>query len=176
MWCRYVRAHILLARGDVARAIVDAEKAVEVAREWNVWGYQAPLLAGLARIVLATGRFEEANALVAETIGMGLSGTTAHASPDLAVALVDLGRRDELVPAIEALASSAWLTAVKAFVAGDFVCAAELYAEIGSLPDEADARLRSGHPAEVRKALAFYRSVAATRYIREGEAMLAASV
>jgi len=44
-----------------------------------------------------------------------------------------------------------------------------------SLPDEADARLRSGIQSEVRRALEFYLSVGATRYIREGEALLAAS-
>ena len=46
---------------------------------------------------------------------------------------------------------------------------------MGSLPDEADARLRSGIEAEVLRALEFYRSVGATRYIRDGEALLAAS-
>jgi hypothetical protein len=43
------------------------------------------------------------------------------------------------------------------------------------VPDEADARLRSGIDSEVRWALEFYRSVGATRYIKEGEALLAAS-
>jgi len=57
---------------------------------------------------------------------------------------------------------------------------------MGSLPDEALARLRAaevsaaaGRRAEadehLQRALAFYRSVGATRYIREGEALLAAS-
>ena len=47
--------------------------------------------------------------------------------------------------------------------------------QIGSLPDEARARLRAGDAENVAKALAFYRSVGATRYIRQGEALLAAS-
>ena len=53
--------------------------------------------------------------------------------------------------------------------------AADVYAGIGSLPDEADARLRSGREDQVRRALDFYRSVGATRYIREGKALLAES-
>ena len=36
-------------------------------------------------------------------------------------------------------------------------------------------RLQSGIDSEVRKAIDFYRSVGATRYVREGEAMLAAT-
>ena len=68
---------------------------------------------------------------------------------------------------------------VKEFVdlvaGGDYLGAADLYAGIGSLPDEADARLRSGIQSEVRRALEFYLSVGATRYIHEGEALLAAS-
>jgi len=58
---------------------------------------------------------------------------------------------------------------------GDYVGAAELYAKIGALSDGADARLRSGIESEARRALELYRSVGATRYIREGEALLAAS-
>ena len=60
----------------------------------------------------------------------------------------------------------------------------DLFGEIGSLPDEALARLRAaeklvaaGRHAEadeqLARALAFWRSVRATRYIREGEALLA---
>ena len=60
-------------------------------------------------------------------------------------------------------------------MAGDCIGAAELYAEIGSVPYEADARLRSGRADQVRRALDFYRWVGATRYIREGEALLAAT-
>jgi len=55
------------------------------------------------------------------------------------------------------------------------VAAADLLGEIGALPQEAFTRLRSGDPAQVEKALAFYRSVGATRYIRVGETLLAAS-
>ena len=58
---------------------------------------------------------------------------------------------------------------------GRYVDAAARLHEIGDLADEAYARLQSGEPREVERALAFYRSVGATRYIREAEALLAAS-
>ena len=64
--------------------------------------------------------------------------------------------------------------------------AADILAEIGALSDEAFARLRAAEAlvdtgqradadAQLRQALAFYRSVGATAYVREGEGLLAAS-
>ena len=68
-----------------------------------------------------------------------------------------------------------WLFAARAIAAGDFVRAAEIFAEIGDVSLEAFYRLQTGVEQEVRQALAFYRGVAATRYLREGETLLAAS-
>jgi class 3 adenylate cyclase len=165
----YLRAHIRLARDDLVGAIGDGEHAVRAAREWRTWGYLGNALAGFGRVLLATGRDEHADALVTEALEIGLD---PYALPDVAVCLVGLGRRDDLP---DEQSRSAWLEAARAFVAGDYVGAAELYAAIGSLPDEADARLRSGIEMEVIRALEFYRSVGATRYIREGEVLLTAS-
>ena len=47
--------------------------------------------------------------------------------------------------------------------------------QIGDVVDEAHARLQSGEPQQVERALEFFRSVGATRHIREAEALLAAS-
>ena len=74
----------------------------------------------------------------------------------------------------------------KATAVGDFATAADIIGEIGAFAQEALFRLwaaeqfvREGRRAEadeqLRRALAFYRSVGATRYVREGEALLAAS-
>ena len=68
----------------------------------------------------------------------------------------------------------------------DFAAAAEILERTGSKPAEAEARLRAakqlvaaGRPAEadeqLQQALAFYRSVDATRFVRECEALLTAS-
>jgi hypothetical protein len=137
-----------------------------------VWGDLALALVGRARVLLAAGRRDEADAVVTEVLAQSLSDV-AFASPDLAIALGELGRGEDL-PRV-ATKPYIWYEAAEAYVAGDYVGAAEIYAEIGSLPDEADARLRSGIESEVRRALEFYHSVAATRYLREGEALLAAS-
>ena len=76
--------------------------------------------------------------------------------------------------------------AARAVLRGDFDEAADLFYEIGQLDDEADARLRAAEKlvqegrrpeadAQLKKALAFYRSVGATRCVREAESLLAAS-
>jgi hypothetical protein len=69
---------------------------------------------------------------------------------------------------------------------GDFVRAAEIFAEMELPAYDAWARRRgaeqlaaSGRRAEaeeqLRRSLAFWRSVGATRYVREAEALLAAA-
>jgi tetratricopeptide (TPR) repeat protein len=79
-----------------------------------------------------------------------------------------------------------WLEPFRAAIEHDYVRAAELYARIGSPVDEALGRLRAaqsfaeaGRRAEADEQLApaleFFRAVRATRYVREGEALLAAA-
>jgi hypothetical protein len=69
---------------------------------------------------------------------------------------------------------------------GDFVDAADLYEARGSLVFGAHARLaaaealaadgrRADADEQIARALVFFRSVGATRYIRQGEATLAAT-
>jgi thioredoxin-like negative regulator of GroEL len=105
----------------------------------------------------------------------------------LAVALTALGRPGDLRAVVEnAAISTRWLDAACAYTAGGLEEAADLHAEIGSLPDEAYARLRAAEAlieagrraegdAQLQRALGFYRSVGATAYIREAERLFAAS-
>ena len=78
------------------------------------------------------------------------------------------------------LATSRWLKAGRKILDGHFEQAATTFDEIGSVPDEAEARLRAGQAllAEGRRAkageqferaLAFYREVGATRYASQCE-------
>jgi class 3 adenylate cyclase/tetratricopeptide (TPR) repeat protein len=185
-----VKARIELARGDPA-AFDDADEALDMAR--NVRDPQAlhPALAFRARAEVAAGRLKEADALAHELLSSWANKPEAMLDShlqsfiDAAEALRALGRGPELIEvAANAKRQTKWIDAAKAFVSGDFLRAAEIYAETGSLPDEAFARLRaaevligSGNRAEgdreLQKALSFYRSVDATAYIREGEALLA---
>ena len=106
--------------------------------------------------------------------------------PVLIRVLAALDRGEELLSATETAPPTRWIEAARLYAGGDFAAAAEVYAQIGSLLDEADARLRAAEQlaeagrreeadAQLEQALAFYRSVGATRYVREGEDLLAAS-
>src|SRR5581483_4112639 len=109
---------------------------------------------------------------------------------DLGVVLPSIfmrGREEDLLSVIrEAAISTLWLRAAEAFLARDFTGAAALYAEIGTAPDEAYARLQAAaHLAahgqrreadeQLEAALIFYRSVGASRYIRGAQTVPAAS-
>lgn len=70
--------------------------------------------------------------------------------------------------------SRRWSEVAEAILAGEARRAAELLNAIGHRPEEAYARLRAGGD-QLNQALSFYRSVGATRYIREVESQIAAS-
>ncbi len=187
---RAVRSQISLARGRVQKALDDTVEALDAARaRMEVQGLH-PALAIHARASLAASARAEALGAVVELLerfaaegSQQLSGTL----PDFVVAAVELGRADAFRQAIATIKKpTPWIDAARAFADGDFTAAAAMYAQIGSLPDAAYARLRaakalveSGRPVEadepLQDALAFYRSVGATRYISEGEALLAAT-
>ncbi len=104
----------------------------------------------------------------------------------LALAADELGIRDRLRPILERLPERSWVEAAQAALAGDFVRAAEISAASGAPAEEAELRLRAAEAlvqagrradaeVELQKALAFYRSVGAKRYVRRGEALLAAT-
>ncbi len=90
----------------------------------------------------------------------------------------------ELRQRFEEATPTRWTEAALAELRGDFAAAAAVYDEMGVRYSEALARSRAaeqlvaeGRRAEadeqLQRSLAFWRSVGATRYIREGEALLA---
>ena len=99
---------------------------------------------------------------------------------DLAVDLVELGRPAE---ALDEVLPSRWLEAAQSFVAGDPRRAADIYAAIGSRPDEAYAHLEAarqlivvGHAVEANTelaiAFAFYREAGASAHLAEAKQLL----
>ena len=92
--------------------------------------------------------------------------------------LTAAGRGEEVCRRSGAVHNFPWARIGVAFARGDPVGAADQCAEIGALASEAYCRLsaaRAGDLGQLEPALAFYRSVGATRYVREGESLLAAS-
>ena len=108
-------------------------------------------------------------------------GSDSEWPSDLAVGLVPLGKQAEFLALVdESHVMTPWRNAAAAsYVSGDYSAAADVYAEIGALPEEAHARLRAAEAfvgegrraeadAELEEVVAFWRSVGATAYVRGG--------
>ena len=175
-----IRARILLARDDVEGATAAAARAVELAREAKDQVLR-PALEGQLRVAAGLGRTAEARLIAHELLAL-------DGGHPLALALVadELELRDDVGTMVAKQPETPWTLAAGAIVAGELEQAAQLLEDIGDRPGEAEVRLRAaaalvaaGRRAEadvqLAKALGFYRSVGATRYIREGEALLAAT-
>jgi AAA ATPase domain len=184
------RAEIRLARGAAAGAVEDAERALELVAAIPDPQARYFTKSLCAHVFSLLGEREEANRLVGEIRddlldGIGLSFASIGL-PSLAAAALRLGLLPDLVSALDRHVENPWLEVVRRYGTGEFVAAADLLAEIGSKPEEAEARLHAaaglragGRDAEadeqLQQALAFFRSVGAAFYLAEGEGLLTAS-
>jgi tetratricopeptide (TPR) repeat protein len=182
-----LRALILLAQGDLATASADTEAALALASREEV---QRGMEAGRAgKLLLELGRRDKAAALFAELLGLREHLVySLNDSPitDAAWLAHDLGRPDDYAALVVGSPQIPWAVAAEAICVGEFPRAADVLEAIGYRPGEAYARLRAAKQlvqegrraeadAELQQALAFWREVGAKRYVREGEALLAAS-
>lgn len=183
------RALIRLARGDVAGALANDDHQLELARQTpEPQSLEAGLWAS-AFIRLEAGRVEEASSRLDEllaALGERAPAYEVLSWPNVAFAFAGVGRHDEFLELASRIkVPLRWLDAGRAFVLGDFERAANVYADIGSLADEAYARLRAAEAlvadgrraeadAQLQRALAFYHAVGATLYLQQGERLLAA--
>jgi tetratricopeptide (TPR) repeat protein len=183
------RGRIRLARGDVRGAQEDAERGVLRAQEAKDPQVLWPAL-GFATRAFAATEPDRAAEFVSELLtawqehGFSL-GSDGEWPSDLAVGLVPLGKQAEFLALVDrSHVTTPWRVAASSYVSEDYSAAARVYAEIGALPEEAYARLRAAEAlvgegrraeadAELKRSLAFWRSVGATAYVREGEALLA---
>jgi hypothetical protein len=114
-----------------------------------------PALALRARVASVAGESDQASTYAAELLAMRVEQGELHGGADwpidLAAVLVALGRGSDLRELAASMAvSTPWLEAAAAFVGSDFERAADQYAKIGSLPDEAFARLRTAEQLLLR--------------------------
>jgi len=186
---RLFRAWMRRAGGDLAAASEDSVKALESARYVNEAQILSPALLGRAGILLEEGRRTEASKLANEALEQGdryVRSLSDAVIVDAAWVMHDLGLGEEYGPLLDHSADRPWAEAGSAICSGDFRRAADVLAEIGYRPGEAYARLRAAKElveqgkraeadAQLTPALAFWREVGATRYVREGEALLAES-
>jgi class 3 adenylate cyclase/tetratricopeptide (TPR) repeat protein len=187
--CYQVRAQIRLARDDVAGALSDAERGLAIARLGRDPQSTYLTTARCARVVLESGDRDRAAVLTDELLAELRAGTAFGWANEvlhvLAWTAYALGKGDELIEVLPTW-DVPWVHAAAAFASGDFERPADICAEVGLVTEEAHDRLwlaealvkqnrRSDADAQLQRALAFYRSVGATRYIRQAEALLAAS-
>ncbi len=145
------------------------------------------MLGQAAFVELALGKLAAARTHAAESLLFQSAYTHGGQRPEAFLSLIatELGVEAELRAVVEgAPPEDRWIPPLRALLDGDEVVSAELFAEMGLRPLEAHARRRAalrlvaqgrGSEADeqLRKALAFWDSVGAIRYIREGEALLA---
>jgi thioredoxin-like negative regulator of GroEL len=185
---RMLRAAMLSAGGEAVKASGEIEAALAQVRQTNDQNGQTGARAAFG--LLAEGRSEEASELLSGVLELGERMIPVlNDSPIVDGAWVahDLGRGEEYLTRIEQTGrTGAWAEAAAAICASDFLAAAETCREIGYRPGEAYARLRTARElveegrraeadAELQRAVGFWREVGAVRYVREGEALLAAS-
>ncbi len=185
---RLYRSRIRLARGDRAGAEDDGRLGLEAAREAGDPQMVSPLLVWNARLLGSTAG---ARALFDEFMELWHAGSgsvlgAATGLPDAAASALALGCERQFIEAAEEIGGGPWIRAGVAYASGEFLEAADIFGGVGALTEEATARLvaarrlvesgrRSEAEPQLHQALSFWRSVGATAYVTEGQALLAAS-
>jgi hypothetical protein len=176
---RIFRARIRLARGDHAGAKQDADAAVDRASEAGDAQILTPSLAVQARVLWSTGRTEAEDAAT-ELLDVCRRTPLDVASdwfPEVVMAFLGLGRAADVGAIVDKLPTpTPWLDAGLALRDGKPALAAEIFAEMGALPFEAEARLlaaQTGEDAGLEGAMAFFREVGAEAHLAAAESLLA---
>ena len=185
--CRMVRGLIRLSRGDLAGSVEDTDRGHVVATKAGEPQVLHPMLVVCGVVALAAGNRERASAiadqLVAAWIRFPIRDTFESAIG--ARLFNDLDRAGDFISSLDRVTyTTPWHEAARGLAAGDPVAAADRYAQIGSLPDEAYARLsaaegllatgrRTEAAEQLDLAMAFYRSVGASEFLSTAERLLA---
>jgi tetratricopeptide (TPR) repeat protein len=172
-----VRAQIRIARDDPGGALADSASALDDGRAVGYPQALYPSLMVRAFVLTSLGDVAGGRKLLEE-----LMDHRSNEQSELAFGATSIGpwtwqQHGFLGPFLELIRSrkTPWLEAAEAVRSNDWSQAAEIYARCGAVTDEVFARLQAGGDANLRAALDFYRSVDASRYVRQAEAGLAAS-
>jgi predicted ATPase/class 3 adenylate cyclase len=187
-YIRCCRSWMRLARGDMQAALEDQRESLISGRQVKDPQVLYPVLAVSAYVLAAAGRPGQARRILSELFGVSTAGPPSpyEGSTDCVLAALVLGRREQARQWLGTRRDSPWLVAAHALADRQFVAAAESLDSMGAARSAALARLhaaqefaKAGRPAEaedqLRHALQFFRSVGATHFIRQGQALLAAS-
>jgi class 3 adenylate cyclase/tetratricopeptide (TPR) repeat protein len=184
------RALLRLARDDEQGADHHSAAGLAFAQRTSDPQILFPAQAARSAVLCEMGFTDEAAALAGDLLDRWQASPFTLASMWLAYALPvieALGLGPQLIElAHRAAVRTRWLEAAVALLEGDARGAAQIFAQMGSFPDEAYARLSAAETLiaagrqeeageELGRALDFYRRVGATRYMRAAEALRAGS-
>jgi class 3 adenylate cyclase/tetratricopeptide (TPR) repeat protein len=182
------RGYIRWGRDAVSGAISDVERALEIGRGHGSPDHLAAELAMLAYMLVQAGEERRAHGVLDELLELARAANMPHllGAFQAVLACRDLGRTDELKDALDRGTSSPSNDAAQFGADGRFSDAAEIYERVGDSLAEAELRLRAARQlteagqrleadVQLEKSLAFWRRAGATRYIREGQALLSAT-
>jgi tetratricopeptide (TPR) repeat protein len=185
-----VRGAIRSARGDAVGALADTEEALTHARRIEQPQVLYYMLAFAAYVFADAGATDRAEPLAREYLDVLDSGRELQfgviAIAAFAAAARLLGLDGEFRQALAGRAPSPWFDAARAYAGGTYTEAALALERIGSLPEEAEARLRAAEQLEAQgredeaeeqlgRARTFYESVGAAVDLRSAERPLETS-
>ena len=186
-WISTVRGEMRLASGESAGALEDSLRGLEAARSAKDAQVLYPALAFRGRALVAAGDPRAAGEPLTELLSR-LSGEEWCMDSfwiDLAVALYELGRTDELRQAVQRVQTpTRWVGVAAELAEGEPERAADRCTAIGTRPDEAYMRLlaakslaAAGDPEhaeeQLERALGFHRAVGAEAFVRGAQEIAA---
>ncbi|HEY5872793.1 MAG TPA: adenylate/guanylate cyclase domain-containing protein [Gaiellaceae bacterium] len=184
--CRIARATILFARGDASLLDAEIHRSLALADEATDPQAKGPVSIYAALLRLWADDRAGAEQLLDSTLATARTSDVGieliHYEAALLAALLGLDPVELAITQVE-VADTPKRRATAALLEVDLLAAADALADLGKVYDEAYLRLRAGerlltegHPqegrAQVERALAFFRSVRATRFAVEAEALL----
>ena len=185
---RVCRARMAIAEGNVALAVADADRAVELVREGRSFQSLCDPVAFRARLHAELREFDAARPLVRElleTWSETRSGYLDQWVLEAWYAAWRTGDEARLGAAIDSMPPNAWLGAAASMIERDFPGAVAELDAIGAASCAALAGLwasewlvEQGRAADapfLERSLAFWRSVRASAYAHRGESLLAAA-
>jgi len=166
-------AEILLGRDDLDRALRAWSRTTELfaAESQGRGAVRVQLLS--ARMLSELGRLDEARAALMTALDK-TDRMYARQTVSYVLLAETLGQADRLDEFLGRVGSGSWLETAKLVVAGEFAEAARRLDVAGDLSLAAQVRLLSQDDGELAKAIDFFASVGATRYLARAEAQLAA--
>jgi tetratricopeptide (TPR) repeat protein len=185
--CLRVRSAVSISRGATEPALADAAREVKLERRSGDPQVLYPALSFWGLALVRAGRNDEALAVISELLELASESEFAISFVDASLALVELGRAGELAELAELVSDDTpYGAGIEALARGELSIAADSFESTGSRVASSYARLLAaerlaadGRQAEAEtqlsQALAFYREVGASAYVRRAEALLAAS-